>query len=68
MMVHNFIRVTQVYKDEFYNENDVPDAPDDDNVPEVEMGGNLRALHQWRNEIARAMWDDYVLHNANLEL
>jgi hypothetical protein len=66
MMVHNFIRVT--HEDEFYNENDVPDAPDDDNVPEVEMGGNVRALHQWRNGIARATWDDYVLHNANLEL
>jgi hypothetical protein len=68
MMVHNFIRVTQVYEDEFYNENDLPDVPDDDNVPEVELGGNARALHQWRNGIASAMWDDYVLHNANLEL
>jgi hypothetical protein len=47
MMVHNFIRFTQVYEDELYNENDVPDVPDDDNVPEVEMGGNARDL-LWR--------------------
>jgi hypothetical protein len=32
MMVHNFIRVTLAYEDEFYNENDVPYAPGDDNV------------------------------------
>lgn len=68
MMVHNFIRVTQVYEDEFYNENDLPDVPDDDDVPEVEMGGNAIALNQWRNGIAKAMWDDYVLHNANLDV
>ena len=65
-MIHNFIRVNQPYEDEFFDADDVLDEPVVDE-PDVEIIGNARALNQWRDGIARAMWDDYIVHIANLE-
>ena len=65
MMLHNFIRFHQLCEDEF----DEPDVEinnannDDDDVDEVaEVLGNDNALKQWRDGIAAAMWNDYVVY------
>lgn len=65
-MIHNFIRVNQLYEDEFFDADGVLDEPVVDE-PDVEIIGNARALNQWRDGIARAMCDDYIVHIANLE-
>ena len=64
-MIYNFIRVNQLYEDEFYNADEILDEPVDEF--DVEIIENAGALNQWRNGIARAMCDDYVVHIANLE-
>ena len=65
-MIHNFIHLNQKYEDVFYiiDENRPEDADEEDEVeavPEV----NANALNQWRNGIAREMWDSYVIYNQN---
>jgi hypothetical protein len=60
--LHNFIRLNQLYEDEFYQELEVKvkdihvhdDAEDDDNL-------NMNALKAWRNGIADAMWAHYLI-------
>ena len=58
LMSHNFIRLNQLYEDEFYQGQIDDDQPDDVN-DEVEIVGNARALNEWRNGIATAMWEEY---------
>ena len=61
-LLHNFVRLNQLYEDEFYDGEDgnapnnvVNEDLNDDN----EIGGNYNALKQWRNDIANAMWEQY---------
>ena len=71
MMLHNFIRANQLYEDEF----DAPDAlnqpgaavVDDDHEEdnEIEAPGNINHLKEWRDDIANAMWNDYVIYANN---
>ena len=63
-MLHNFVRLNQLYEDEFYDAEDgnapynvVNEDLNDDN----EMGGNYNALKQWRIDIANAMWEQYQI-------
>ena len=65
-MLHNFIRMNQLYEDVFYDE-DVDAEQQVEQIAEVEVIGNARILNQWRNGIARAMWDDYVINNLNVD-
>jgi DDE superfamily endonuclease len=68
-LLHNFIRLNQLYEDEFYD-LDIeinPHLPDDDeNEDDDEEGGgaNMQALKAWRNDIADAMWAQYQLDIA----
>jgi hypothetical protein len=60
LMLHNFIRIHQLYEDEY----DAPGAVvegggDDNNVLAPEVQGNNNELKQWRLDIADAMWADY---------
>ena len=59
---HNFIRLNQLYEDEFYREQEAEvndmhlhDEPDDDDDL------NMNALKAWRNGIADAMWAHYQI-------
>ena len=59
---HNFIRLNQLYEDEFYREQEAEvndmhlhDEPDDDDDL------NMNALKAWRNGIANAMWAHYQI-------
>jgi DDE superfamily endonuclease len=49
--LHNFIRLNQLYEDEFYDdEGNVPnDVVDDENDDEDENGPEMNALKAWRN-------------------
>ena len=62
-MLHNFVHMNQLYEDEFYNELDDIDQPIAPNG-DIEILGNANALNQWRDGIANAMWDDYLLLHA----
>lgn len=65
-LIHNFIRRNQLYEDDFYVDDDVADANDDDNLdPDVGLvspAGQL--LKQWRTDIAENMWLAYNEHLA----
>jgi hypothetical protein len=62
MMLHNFIRVNQLYEDEFDqwddNENEIID-PIDVNVNEINPNENAVHLRNWRDNIANEMWISY---------
>ena len=64
MMVHNFIKIEQLYEDEFdeWNIDEENDHGDDYPVAEVlnndENGGQANA---WRESIAIPMWDAYLI-------
>ena len=62
MLFFNFVRLNQLYEDEFYDAED-GNAPNNvvnkDLNDDNEMGGNYKALKQWRNDIANAMWEQY---------
>jgi DDE superfamily endonuclease len=62
LVLHNFIRLNQLYEDYFYDDDDVDVVQDVAENAEEEVIGNANALYQWRNGIANAMWDDYVAH------
>jgi hypothetical protein len=70
-MLHNFIRRTQDYEDE-YDESDSDDDDEDeeedvdDDEEDADAGGDYivsfrtkRQLNAWKDGIARAMWADY---------
>ena len=67
-LLHNFVRINQLYEDEFYeNDGDEPNnVLEDENDDEEEDGPVMNALKVWRNGIADAMWEQYELHLANL--
>ena len=67
--LHNFVRLNQLYEDEFFavDNNDVPDnAVSDDDVEAEEGGAAMNALKAWWNGITDAMWAQYQIHLANL--
>ena len=61
--MHNFIRLNQLYEDEFDNV-DIPvqdhNEEDDEGADEHNVHANA-ALNQWRDSIATEMWDAYQL-------
>ena len=64
LLVHNFVRMNQLYEDEFDNV-DVPadnqnEDDDTDGVDENNIYVNA-ALNQWRDGIATEMWDAYQI-------
>ena len=63
LLVHNFIRMNQLYEDEF-DDVDIPadnqNEYDDDGVDENNIYVNA-ALNQWRDGIATEMWDAYQI-------
>ena len=65
-LIHNFIRRNQLYEDDFYVDDDVADANDDDNLdPDVGLVGPAgQLLKQWRTDIAENMWLAYNEHLA----
>ena len=67
-LVHNFIRMNQLYEDEFYQEEEVVNGNHVDNEDEDHQLANYNALKAWRNGIADAMWANYLVvmaqHNA----
>ena len=70
-LLHNFIRLNQLYEDEFYQIEAInnPNVANDEDEDEDEDGLNMQALQIWRNDIANAMWVQYQLdiaqHNAH---
>lgn len=67
-LMHNFVHLNQLYEDEFYdveiiNNPDLLDDEDEEN-DEDEDNVNYQALKMWRNNIADAMWEQYLLHMA----
>ena len=67
-LLHNFVRINQLYEDEFYENggDEANDILEDENDDEEEDGPVMNALKAWRNGIADAMWEQYLLHLANL--
>jgi hypothetical protein len=67
-LLHNFIRINQLYEDELYDNggNEQNNIFDDENDAEEEDGPAMDALKAWRNGIADAMWGQYQLHLANI--
>ena len=65
-LIHNFVRINQLYEDEFYNVEVLNNliAEDDENEDDDEGGVNMQALKIWRNDIAQAMWAQYLLNLA----
>ena len=65
-MMHNFIRHSQLYEDEFYSayDNEAP-IEDSENNEEDEVDEDL--VKYWRDSIAQTMWDSYVLYLASKE-
>ena len=67
--MHNFVRLNQLYEDEFYdveivNNPIVLEDNDDEVGDEDEDGINYQELKIWRNNIADAMWVQYQLNIA----
>ena len=62
LLVHNFIRMNQLYEDEFdiVDVDAVDHNEDDDGVDENNVHVNA-ALNQWRDAIATEMWDAYQI-------
>ena len=68
-MIHNFIRMHQGYEDAFdiqaaaeaaeADREDEPDEPDEPAEVHPINAAEMRALNNWRNNIASAMWADY---------
>jgi hypothetical protein len=66
-LIHKFVLINQSYDDEFYDleinilnvlvDEDEDDEEDEDNV-------YYQALKMWRNNIADATWEQYLLHIA----
>ena len=58
LLTHNFIRLNQLYEDEFYEVEIIinPYLPDDEDEDDNEGGVIMQALKNWRNDIADAMW------------
>ena len=68
-LMHNFVRLNQLYEDEFYdveivNNPIVLEDNDDEVGDEDEDGINYQELKIWRNNIADAMWVQYQLNIA----
>lgn len=68
-LMHNFVRLNQLYEDEFYNVEivnnpNVLEDNDDEVADEDEDGINYQELKIWRNNIADAMWVQYQLNIA----
>ena len=63
-MIHNYIRFTQLYEDEFYTayDNEEEDAPVEEEEEEITDDDEV---NNWRDSLAQAMWDSYVLYLAN---
>ena len=66
--LHNFVRINQLYEDEFYDNggNEQNNIIDDENGVDEEDGPAMNAMKAWRNGIADAMRAQYQLHLANL--
>ena len=63
-LLHNYVRLNQLYEDEFYDVEDgnVPNnVVEEDLHEDNEMGGNYNALKQWQIDIANAMWEQYQI-------
>ena len=63
ILLHNFVRLNQLYEDEFYEAEDAPNnaAEEDIDDDDEEMGVNMNALKMWRIGIANAMWAHYQI-------
>ena len=65
-MIHNFIRGTELYEDEFYEREDEVDSKENNDEEEYDQiaaeennNANMNAAKAWRNDIAQRMWNDY---------
>ena len=65
-MIHNFIRRTELYEDEFYGREDEVDLNENNDEEEYDQiaaeennNANMNAVKAWRNDIAQRMWNDY---------
>ena len=70
-ILHNFIRRTQLYVDDYYENGDEgsdSDTDGDETTPVEETEQNDLAASDWRDGIAQSMWESYVLYLANREI
>jgi hypothetical protein len=71
-LIHNFVHLIQLYEDEFYDLEVVNDPNvlenEDEEADEDEDNANYQALKMWRNNIADAMWAQYLSSTAVEEL
>ena len=60
-LLHNFIRLNQLYEDDFYLEGVVENNIQPDDQADDENNENYNALKLWRNGIADALWANYLI-------
>ena len=67
-LIHNFVRLNQLYEDEFCNVELVNNPNDDDDeIEDQDEGGlNMQEVKISRNNIALAMWAQYQLNMAQI--
>ena len=60
-LLHNFIRLNQLYEDDFYLEAAVVNNIQADNQADEENNANYNALKQWRNGIAAGLSENCLV-------
>ena len=60
-LLHNFVRLNQLYEDDFYLEAAVVNNIQADNEADDGNNENNNALKLWRNGIADAIWANYLV-------
>lgn len=60
-LLHNFIRLNQLYEDDFFLDAAVVNNIQADNQADEENNANYNALKQWRNGIAASLWENYLV-------
>ena len=63
-MIHNYIRHTQLFEDEFYAAYDNEEEEKQDEEQYVTEEIDEVAVESWRDSIAQAMWESYVSYLA----
>ena len=60
-LLHNFVRLNQLYEDDFYLEGVVENNIQPDDEADDENNENYNALKLWRNGIADTLWANYLI-------
>jgi hypothetical protein len=65
LYIHNFIRLNQVYEDDYDEfDDDEVDVDDTMNPPLNEF--ESQDVNSWRDSIAQSMWDDYISNHRRI--